>query len=132
MIKTIKHRFYPTKDQEILLRRTLGCVRFIYNKSLDFKSSTFTQTGKSLSSFDLMKELTKWKRQPEYSWLNEVSNVCLQQAIKNLGAAFDNFLPNVPNTLSLKRNLQEVQQDLLLQDLESKITKFILLNPSNL
>lgn len=91
MIKTIKHRFYPTKDQEILLRRTLGCVRFIYNKSLDLKSSTFTQTGKSLSSFDLMKELTKWKRQPEYSWLNEVSNVCLQQSIKNLGAAFDNF-----------------------------------------
>lgn len=82
MIKTIKHRFYPTKDQEILLRRTLGCVRFIYNKSLDLKSSTFTQTGKSLSSFDLMKELTKWKRQPEYSWLNEVSNVCLQQSIK--------------------------------------------------
>ncbi len=32
--KAYKFRFYPTPEQENLLRRTLGCVRLTYNKAL--------------------------------------------------------------------------------------------------
>lgn len=103
MHKAIKYRFYPTKEQEILLRKSIGCARFVYNKSLDLKSSTFSQTGKSLSTFDLNKELTKWKKQPKYSFLKEVSSTCLQYSIKNLGVAFDNFFAKRANYPTFKR-----------------------------
>ncbi|MDJ0538165.1 MAG: helix-turn-helix domain-containing protein, partial [Microcystis sp. M53603_WE2] len=32
MEKAYSFRFYPTPEQESLLRRTLGCVRLVYNK----------------------------------------------------------------------------------------------------
>lgn len=35
--------------------------------------------------------MTELKKQPEYSWLNEVSSVPLQQALRHLGTAFQNF-----------------------------------------
>ncbi|MBE9075238.1 helix-turn-helix domain-containing protein, partial [Microcystis sp. LEGE 08355] len=31
--KSYRYRFYPTAEQESLLRRTLGCVRLVYNKA---------------------------------------------------------------------------------------------------
>jgi len=34
MEKAYRYRFYPTTEQESLLRRTLGCVRLVYNKAL--------------------------------------------------------------------------------------------------
>ncbi len=33
-IRAYKFRFYPTDEQENLLRRTMGCVRLVYNKAL--------------------------------------------------------------------------------------------------
>ncbi|NES46456.1 helix-turn-helix domain-containing protein, partial [Moorena sp. SIO2C4] len=37
--KAYRYRFYPTPEQETLLRRTLGCVRLVYNKALDARTS---------------------------------------------------------------------------------------------
>ena len=36
MIETYKFRIYPTKEQEVLLQKHFGCVRFVYNWALDF------------------------------------------------------------------------------------------------
>ncbi len=91
MIKAIKYRFYPTPDQESLLRKTLGCNRFVYNKCLDLKSTLYKTEKKNISGFDLMKKLTMWKAQPETAFLKEVSNVSMQQSIRNLEVAFENF-----------------------------------------
>ena len=32
--KAFKYRFYPTPEQETLLRRTMGCARLVYNRAL--------------------------------------------------------------------------------------------------
>ncbi|MBD0304314.1 MAG: helix-turn-helix domain-containing protein, partial [Tolypothrix sp. T3-bin4] len=32
--KSFKYRFYPTQQQETLLRRTMGCTRLVYNRAL--------------------------------------------------------------------------------------------------
>jgi putative transposase len=45
MQKAFKYRFYPTPEQETLLRRTIGCTRLVYNRAL----SERTQAGKSWS-----------------------------------------------------------------------------------
>jgi len=45
----------------------------------------------SLSYYDLCKELTQLKKQPELFWLKEVSNISLQQSLKNLDSSYQNF-----------------------------------------
>ncbi len=34
MEKAFSYRFYPTAEQESLLRKTLGCVRLVFNRAL--------------------------------------------------------------------------------------------------
>jgi putative transposase len=40
--KAYRYRFYPTTEQEQLLRRTLGCVRLVYNKALHTRTEAGT------------------------------------------------------------------------------------------
>ncbi len=35
--KTYQFRLYPTKEQEVLIHKTFGCTRFLYNQMLDVK-----------------------------------------------------------------------------------------------
>ena len=41
MEKAYSFRFYPTPEQESLLRRTLGCVRLVYNKALHLRTQAW-------------------------------------------------------------------------------------------
>ena len=85
------YRLYPTPSQEDLLRRTVGCCRFVYNRALAMRSEAWTQRKESLSGYDLIKKITIWKREEETKWLSEVSNVPLQQSVCNLEVAFQSF-----------------------------------------
>lgn len=89
--RAFKYRFYPTPEQETLLRQTVGCCRFVYNRALALRTESWTQRKERLSGYDLMKKVTGWKKDEETKWLREVSNVPLQQSINNLEVAFQNF-----------------------------------------
>lgn len=91
MKKAFRYRFYPTPEQESLLRRTVGCCRFVYNRALAIRQEAWTQRQEKLSGYDLIKKITEWKKDPETEWLKEVSNVPLQQAVNNLEVAYQNF-----------------------------------------
>lgn len=91
MKQAFRYRFYPTQEQELLLRKTVGCSRFVYNRALALRSEAWTQRKEKLSGYDLIKKVTLWKREEETKWLAEVSNVPLQQSICNLEVAFQNF-----------------------------------------
>jgi putative transposase len=54
-------------------------------------TETYTQTGKNLSYNQLSAELTKHKKKSEFVWLNQVSAVPIQQALRHLTSAFTNF-----------------------------------------
>ncbi|WP_167670310.1 helix-turn-helix domain-containing protein, partial [Paenibacillus tianmuensis] len=41
--KAYKFRLYPTAQQEQLLAKTFGCVRFVYNKMLAERKETYEQ-----------------------------------------------------------------------------------------
>ena len=45
MNKAYKLRIYPDEEQKVLLAKTFGCVRFIYNKMLDDKIKYYAETG---------------------------------------------------------------------------------------
>ena len=86
-----KFRCYPTPEQAEQLARTFGCARFVYNYFLRARADAFFKDKKRVGYNETAKMLTALKQQPETEWLNEVSNVCLQQSLRNLDAAFKNF-----------------------------------------
>ena len=90
MRKGIKFRLYPNKGQRVLIEQTLGCTRFIYNKGLAMRSEGY-KAGEKLGYGDTSSMLTDLKRQPEYAFLKEVDSIALQQSLRDLNQAFQNF-----------------------------------------
>jgi putative transposase len=86
-----RFRLYPTKEQEILLRKTLGCARFVWNYFLDLRQKSWKQENKSLSYYVTAKLLTQLKKQPEYIWLNDVSIIPLRYSIYDLDGTYKKF-----------------------------------------
>lgn len=91
MQKAFKYRFYPTSEQESLLRRTMGCVRLVYNKALAARTEGWYERQERIDYVQTSAMLTNWKQQQELEFLNEVSSVPLQQGLRNLQKAFTNF-----------------------------------------
>ncbi len=89
--KAYKFRFYPTPEQENLLRRTLGCVRLIYNKALAVRTQAWYEKQERVSYKQTSAMLTNWKKQEDLDFLTEVSSVPLQQSLRHLQTAFTNF-----------------------------------------
>jgi putative transposase len=90
-LRGFRFRFCPTTDQEQLLRRTIGCVRFVQNKALAVRSDAWKTDKKSVGYLATSRLLTEWKKHPDLDFLNEVSCVPLQQALRHLQTAFTNF-----------------------------------------
>lgn len=86
---TYRFRLYPNKEQRILLAKHFGCSRFLYNHFLARRTKEYLTTGRSNNFVRDCKELTELKN--EVVWLKEVNSQSLQQAIKNLDAAYGNF-----------------------------------------
>ena len=78
MLRAFKYRFYPTAEQETLLRRTIGCVRLVYNRALHARSEAWTSAKKSIGYAAQDRALTAWKTDPDLAFLREVSSVPLQ------------------------------------------------------
>jgi len=89
--RSYKYRFYPTAEQEVMLAKTFGCARFVYNHMLEVRSEAWKERQESIGFAETSRMLTQLKKDPEYAWLNEVSAVPLQQVLRHLQRAFDNF-----------------------------------------
>jgi putative transposase len=89
--KAFKYRFFPSDEQAAQLGRTFGCARYVYNQALEFRGKSWQQEKKSVGYHETASKLTEWKKEPEKSFLSEVSSVVLQQSLLNLDSAFTNF-----------------------------------------
>ncbi|MGS7809099.1 IS200/IS605 family element RNA-guided endonuclease TnpB [Clostridioides difficile] len=87
--KTYKFSIYPTKEQEILIAKTFGCSRFVFNYFLAKWDETYKVTGKGLSYGSCSKEIPMLKQ--EFDWLKEVDSHSLQSSVKHLTDAYDRF-----------------------------------------
>lgn len=92
-IKSYKFRLYPNSEQKTLLEKTFGCCRFVYNHYLAKSIEDYENTRKSNSCNQNCKDLTHLKK--DYKWLSEVSSTALQQSIRHLDAAYQNFFRRV-------------------------------------
>ncbi|MGI2907879.1 RNA-guided endonuclease InsQ/TnpB family protein [Tolypothrix sp. VBCCA 56010] len=91
MEQAFRYRFYPTPEQETLLRRTLGCVRLVYNRALAARTEGWYDRQEKIDYIQTSSLLTGWKKLEELDFLNEVSCVPLQQGLRHLQKAFTNF-----------------------------------------
>ncbi|WP_028231460.1 RNA-guided endonuclease InsQ/TnpB family protein [Paraburkholderia mimosarum] len=89
--RAYRFRFYPTPEQKMVLARTFGCARFAYNHMLQFRTDAWYQRQERIGYHETSAALTALKKTPEYAWLNEVSSVPVQQALRHLQTAFANF-----------------------------------------
>ncbi|MCI6261890.1 MAG: IS200/IS605 family element RNA-guided endonuclease TnpB [Olsenella sp.] len=90
MERAYEIRIYPNAAQRELIERTFGCTRWVYNRCLEARKAEYERTGRSPSVYQLQKLVTAWKR-TDAPWLGEVDSHALQQAVVNLGRAFDGF-----------------------------------------
>jgi putative transposase len=86
-----KVRLYPTPEQAVVLNRTFGCVRLVWNQVLDWRTKRYRAEGAKTSYAQTDRYLTELKRDPEFAFLYEVSSVPLQQALRHQYTAFANF-----------------------------------------
>ncbi len=90
MLKAYKYRMYPNQQQIELLDKHFGCVRFVYNWGLEQKIKAYQAEKKTLSCFDLTKQLAV-SLKIIYPWLAEVNAQSLQMSLRNLDNAFTKF-----------------------------------------
>lgn len=87
----LRYRLHLTVAQELLLVRTFGCVRWVVNRMIEERQRRWREEKKRMSYKDMSALLTQWKAISEFAWLNEVSCVPLQQALRHLDKAFGRF-----------------------------------------
>lgn len=90
MKKGVRFRIYPNKEQIVLLNKTFGCCRLVYNKGLDLRQTSFSN-GISIGFNETSAMLTELKKKEEYSFLKDVDSVALQQSLRDLDRSFKNF-----------------------------------------
>ncbi|MFF3584009.1 RNA-guided endonuclease InsQ/TnpB family protein [Streptomyces mirabilis] len=88
--RAYRYRFYPTDAQAAELSRTFGCVRKVYNMALAARTEAWARQER-VSYHQTSAMLTAWKKTEELAYLNEVSSVPLQQALRHLQTAFTHF-----------------------------------------
>lgn len=89
MLKAIKIRIYPTVEQVDFINKQLGCCRFVYNNCLAFRKDSYQNEHISVSSSSAVKHITSLKKDNE--WLKDVHSKVLQQSVRDMNQAYDNF-----------------------------------------
>ena len=91
MIPGKKVRLKPTKAQELVMWKSVGTARWVYNWMLARQQENYKQRNKFISDNDLRKEITEMKQLDEFKWLYDVSNNVAKQAVKDACNAYTNF-----------------------------------------
>ena len=92
--RAFKFRLYPNTEQEALLAKTFGCVRFVFNRMLKQRIEHYEQTRETLQN-------TPAQLKGEFPWLKEVDSLALVGAQNNLDVAFRNFFRGLKDGRSI-------------------------------
>lgn len=95
ILRAYKYRLYPNKKQQELINKTIGCCRFVYNYYLSKKIELYKVEQKSMTYNACANDLKLLKKEKE--WLKEVDSISLQQSLKDLDVAYQNFFRRIKN-----------------------------------
>jgi putative transposase len=92
MLRAVKIRLYPNKEQATQINKLLGCYRVVYNQCLNRKIESYKNEGKTenLSTLGhfVHHELLK---DDNFIWLREQNTKVLKQAVRDMLSAYKNF-----------------------------------------
>ena len=95
MLKSIKIRLIPTKEQEKLMFKSVDVARFTYNWGLAKWKEQY-ELGEKPNVTNLKKLFNNSVKKDEaYKWLYEVSGQITAQAFRDLNIAFRNFFNGI-------------------------------------
>lgn len=103
ILKTYKFRLYPNSTQEVLLNKTFGCTRFVYNRMLAERQDVYANLKDDKEKLYSHKYTTEKEYKKEFEWLKEVDSVALQQSRVDLDMAYKNFFKSVSGKRRGKR-----------------------------
>ncbi len=89
--KAYKYRILPNSEQKGLIKKTFGCVRFVYNQMLAERKEQYEKYKEDKENLQKQKSPTPAKYKNEYPWLKEVDSLALANAQLNLNTAYQNF-----------------------------------------
>lgn len=75
-----------------MINKTIGCCRFVYNSTLDNCKQSYEQTQHFPSKNERITNLVQLKETNNF--LKEVDSTALQQSVRDLNSALDNFFKN--------------------------------------
>ena len=110
MNKAFQYRIYPTPQQQVILAKTFGHNRFVWNRCLESRNQLYQEQKKSTNWVALSNGLIHLKQ--EYPFLKEVNSQTYQQTLKHQDKAFKSFFHNpkqfgFPRTKS-RKNKQSI------------------------
>ena len=124
MLRAIKIRLYPNKEQELKLNKVLGCYRFVYNYMLALKQKEYNENKKSLGLTELSKYFHgKLLKDEHYEWLKEQNTKVMKQSIRQMLSAYNNFFKHHKGFPKFKSK-KDKQSALLPLEAISKGNKF--------
>ncbi|WP_027400175.1 RNA-guided endonuclease InsQ/TnpB family protein [Anaerovorax odorimutans] len=93
MLKAYKTEINPINKQKIIIHKTIGVCRYVYNFYLAHNKEIYEKEKKFVSGMDFSKWLNNEfiPRNQEYSWIKEVSSKSVKQSIMNADRAFKRF-----------------------------------------
>lgn len=104
-MQAYKFRLYPNKEQEVLLCKTFGCARFIYNQILNTKINNYQAKKNGL---EISNMLTPAKFKNKFIWLKEVDSLALANAQLHVQRAYKNkFVHNFGNPKFKSKNARQ-------------------------
>ena len=90
MLKAYKYRIYPNRAQAILIQKTFGCCRFVYNQTLAYRKNFYETEKKSMNKMDCNNHVNRVLKH-DYEWLKEVDKFALTNAIYSMDNAYQRF-----------------------------------------
>ena len=89
-IRGYKYRAYPDRSQREFFAKNFGCCRFVYNHYLESKQQVWKEWHDTLSYNEMCHDLTHVLKK-EKEWLKEADSAALQQSLRHLDNAYNNF-----------------------------------------
>ncbi|WP_414039473.1 RNA-guided endonuclease InsQ/TnpB family protein [Acidithiobacillus sp. M4-SHS-6] len=95
--RVVRYRLETTPEQDNLLFRAVGCVRFVWNRALAIQKSYLDMGCGVLSYVELARCLTTWRNSDAFGFLAESPSQPQQQVLRYLDRALkDAFNPTSP------------------------------------
>jgi putative transposase len=95
--KRYNFRIYPTREQELLIQKSFGCCRFVYNRYLAMRIDAYKNEHRLLSLNECCRDLARLKHAAGTEWLAEADSNALLVALKELDRAYRAFFRRAKN-----------------------------------